>query len=427
MRCRRTISKALSLSLAAALLGTAMMHAAEFPPVDKLPAQEWPDPLVMFNGKRVTSKEQWFKERRPELKALFQYYMYGYAPPGPKKIEARVERTDPRALDGKATLKEIAIALGGPEAPRLHLMLVIPNGRKGPAPVFMGLNFRGNHTLLDDPNIRLPTAWMPGRFPHVKDNRALESGRGTRVDVWAIDQTIARGYAVATCYCGDIDPDRPDFSDGVHPHYLKAGEKLGPHDWGTIAAWAWGLQRIVDYLVSDRAIDKDRIAVVGHSRLGKTALLAAALDERIALAIPLQAGCGGTAPSRGKVGESVKQINDHFPHWFNDTFPLFNEQVKRLPFDQHCLVALVAPRPVLFSNAVEDTWANPEGQFRVLKAADPVYRFLGVQGLEAERMPPVNKLVNSRLGYYIRPGKHSMTRGDWKIFLDFADKHLGKK
>ena len=238
---------------------------------------------------------------------------------------------------------------------------------------------------------------------------------------------IDRGYAVATFYSGDIDPDRPDFTDGVHPHFFPTGQSQRVVDsWGTIAAWAWGIHRAVDYLVTDPDLDAKRIAVVGHSRLGKTALLAAALDERIALAIPHQAGCGGTAPSRGKVGESVKQINDRFPHWFNDVFKQFNEQPDRLPFDQNSLVALVAPRPVLFTNAVEDTWANPDGQFEVLAAADPVYRFLGSEGLGARTVPEPGKLLDSRLGYFIRPGKHSMTREDWRVFLDFADKHLGK-
>jgi hypothetical protein len=232
---------------------------------------------------------------------------------------------------------------------------------------------------------------------------------------------------VATFYSGDIDPDRADVRQGVQPHYQKPGEtKGGPHAWGTIAAWAWGVQRAVDYLITDPNLDRTRIAVVGHSRLGKTALLAAALDERIAMAIPLQAGCGGTAPSRGKIGESVKQINDHFPHWFNTTFKEFNNSPDRLPFDQNCLVALVAPRPVLFANATEDTWANPQGQFQVLLAADPVYRLLGAEGLAVNQIPESNKLIASRLGYYIRPGKHSMTRGDWKIFLDFADRQFGK-
>jgi len=410
--------------LAAALVFLASLPAAalaaDLPEVAQLPAQpNLPDPLVFFSGKRVETREQCEKERRPELKQLFQHYMYGYLPDFPLRIQAKVEREDPNALAGRATLREVTIRIGPPEVPAIHLLLVIPNGHKGKAPVFVGMNFSGNHALLDDPAIRLPEAWMYPNHPGVVNNRATDAGRGKEPDVWAIDQTIDRGYAVATFYNGDVDPDRADKREGIRPYLAEKGAKPA-----TIATWAWGIQRAVDYLVTVKELDPKRIAVVGHSRLGKTALLAAAMDERIALAIPLQAGCGGTAPSRGKMGESVKQINDHFPHWFNDEFKKFNSQPEKLPFDQNCLVALCAPRPVLFANAVEDTWANPEGQFQVLKAADPVYRFLGVEGLAAEKMPEVNKLVDSRLGYFIRPGKHSMTRADWKVFLDYADKNL---
>jgi hypothetical protein len=409
------------------LLGTAPAAAAKFPEVGKLPAQpEMPDPLVMFDGERVASKEQWVSKRRPELKALFQHYMYGYLPAAPAKIGVRVERENPKFFGGKATKKEVTISLGPRGCPPIHLLLVIPNQRKGPAPVFLGMNFCGNHALVKDPDVPLPTGWMYPNQPGVKNNRATEAGRGKQVDVWALEQSIDRGYAVATFYNGDIDPDRKDVREGIRPFFQKKGQKSGPHAWGTIAAWAWGLHRAVDYLVTDNAIDKNRIAVVGHSRLGKTALLAGALDERIALVIPHQAGCGGTAPSRGKVGESVTRINSSFPHWFNGTFKEFNDKPQRLPFDQNCLAALMAPRPVLFSNAVADSWANPEGQFQVLKAADPVYRLLGVEGLQAKKMPRAGKLISSPLGYYLRPGQHSMTREDWKIFLDFADKRMGK-
>jgi hypothetical protein len=409
-----------------AVTGAAAAGAESFPEASALPSRpELPDPLVMFSGKRVESRDEWFSKRRPELKDLFQYYMYGYMPPPPAKIEATVDREERDYFGGKATLREVTIAFGPPKTPRIHLLMLIPNARK-PAPTFLGLNFAGNHAVLKDPKIPLPEVWMRPGSPGVEQNRATDAGRGTQVDVWAVEQSIDRGYAVALFYHGDVDPDRNDFTDGVHPHYFKPGQtKPGPHDWGTIAAWAWGFHRAVDYLVTDKDIDAKRIAVVGHSRLGKTALLAAAFDERIALAIPLQAGCGGTAPSRGKIGESVAQINKGFPHWFDAEFKTFNDQPDRLPFDQHCLIALVAPRPVLLANAVEDTWANPAGQFEMLKAADPVYRLLGVPGLAADQMPPVGKLVDSRLGYYIRPGKHSMTKGDWKVFLDFADKQWG--
>jgi hypothetical protein len=403
--------------------------AADLPPVSKLPSRpELPDPLVMLNGERVTSKEQWLTRRRPELKELFQHYQYGYLPPA-VKVETRVEREDRKAFAGKATLKEVTVSFGPSGTPPIHLLLVVPNERKGPAPVFVGMNFCGNHAVVKDPAVRLPTTWTYPNRKGVKNNRATEEGRGTEVDTWALDQSLERGYAVATFYNGDVDPDRADVREGIQPHLAKLNlTKPGPHDWGTIAAWAWGIHRAVDYLVTDKDLDAKRIIVVGHSRLGKTALLAAAFDERIALAIPHQAGCGGTAPSRttNPKAETVKRINTSFPHWFNGTFKEFNDQVDRLPFDQHCLAALVAPRPLLYTNAVEDQWANPEGQFQMLQAADPVYRLLGVGGLEAKQMPEVGKLVDSRLGYWIRPGKHAMTRADWKVFLDFADKHLGK-
>jgi len=156
------------------------------------------------------------------------------------------------------------------------------------------------------------------------------------------------------------------------------------------------------------------------------ALSIAAFDERIAMAFPHQAGCGGSAPSRSQVGESVKAINDHFPHWFNAQFKLFNDAPERLPFDQNCLVALCAPRPVLFTAATGDQWSNPTGQFQVLQAADSVYRFLGTEGLAVKEMPPVGKLVSNRLGYYVREGKHSMTPDDWTVFMDYADSQWRK-
>ncbi len=220
-----------------------------------------------------------------------------------------------------------------------------------------------------------------------------------------------------------MDPDRQEVSQGLYA-WLAGGDpgRNNPTNRGTIAAWAWGYQRCVDYLVTDPDLDPNRIAALGHSRNGKTALLATATDPRIAMAFPHQAGCGSSAPSRGNVGESVKQINDRFPHWFNAEFKQFNDAPERLPFDQNCLLALCAPRPVLFSAAQGDQWANPAGQFEVLKAADGVYRFLGSPGLAVQQMPPIGKLVDSPLGYYQRQGKHSMTADDWRVFMDVADR-----
>ena len=404
-----------------AFIGSAA--GGDFPDSAKLPAKaDLPDPLVLFNGNAVTTKEQWFKERRPELKKLFEHYMFGASPPAPKVI-AKFERIDKNALGGKATLKEITLTFAGIDGPKIHLLLVVPNKRTGPAPVFVGMNFAGNHTALDDPKIQLNPNWMyAGKG--VKDNHATEATRGTQKNVWNIEDAIDRGYAVATFYSGDIDADRKDVRDGVQKYFGK------DYDWSTIAAWAWGYSRVIDYLVTDPDIDATKIIAVGHSRNGKTALLAGAFDERIAVVIPHQAGCGGSAPSRRrgeKNAESVKRINTTFPHWFNARFKEFNEEPDRLPFDQHCLIAMCAPRPVLLSNAVEDTWANPTGQFELLLAADPVYRLVGSKGLGAKKMPEVGKLLASPLGFFMREGKHSMNRQDWAAFLDFADKHVKAK
>jgi len=395
--------------------------AESFPPVSELPLRpETPDPLVMVDGTPVTSKKEWFEKRRPELKALFQHYMYGWFPP-PVKVTGKTTYTDRNFFDGKATLKLATISLGKAPAPQVHLLMVIPNRRNKPAPVFLGMNFSGNHTLVADPKVPVTAAWMLPELPHVVDNHATEAGRGQEADTWALEQSIDRGYAVATYYCGDVELDKTNAGGGVREmiHVPRA-----PDDWGTIAAWAWGMQRVMDYLARDRDIDSKRIALVGHSRLGKAALLAGAFDERAALVIPLQAGCGGTAPSRGRTGESVKQINTRFPEWFCGVFKQFNDQPERLPFDQDCLIALCAPRPVLLGAAVEDTWANPSGAFEMLQAAGGAYRLTGAEGLAAQTMPGTNQVIDSNLGFFIRPGKHSMTRGDWKVFLDFADKHL---
>lgn len=393
-----------------------------------LPVQtNLPNPLKPFaDGKQYTARD-WRRDARPWLIRRFSHYMYGEAPPRPAKPDFHIDSVDPHCLGGKATRKEISIRLArGADAPVLHLMLLLPNDVKGRVPVFLGPNFCGNHTTLADPQVPLSGSWMPGFCKGCENGKALEASRGTAIEAWSAEMVIGRGYGLATFYNGDVEPDQAGAKEGIRAWYAKqAGEGKGPaYDWGAIAAWAWGMQRALDYVVTDPKVDAKRVIALGHSRNGKTALLAAAFDERFAAAIPIQAGCGGTAPSRGTVGESVKRINDVFPHWFNARFKKFNEQVARLPFDQHELIALVAPRPVLLPNATEDTWANPAGQFEMLVAADPVYRLLGSPGLASTNMPPTGQLLNSPLGYFIRPGKHSVTAVDWAAILDFTDRQL---
>jgi hypothetical protein len=414
------------------VLALVLLGQRDFPAPASLPARaELPDPLVSFDGKKIETREQWEQERKPELKALFQHYMYGVLPPK-VEVTAAVRRTDEGAFGGKATLKEVVLTVGE-KGPKWDLLLVVPNKRAGPSPVFLGLNFSGNHAIVADPAMTIPSTWMrQGKGDDVVNNRATEKGRGKAVGTWALEQSIDRGYAVASCYYGDIFPDKADMNDGLFPYFHKPqpGQKSpGDTGPGAIAMWAWGLHRIIDYLVTIPELDKTRVCVTGHSRLGKTALLAAAFDDRIALSIPHQAGCGGTGPSRSKnpKAETVARINASFPHWFDDHFKKFNDQVDRIPFDQHCLVALCAPRPVLYTNGIDDQWANPDGQLEMLKAASPVYKLYGKEGVAATEMPPLGKLVDSTLGYYCRTGPHVSDPDYWKTFLDYADSRLTKK
>ncbi|MCE5186721.1 MAG: acetylxylan esterase [Planctomycetaceae bacterium] len=398
------------------VLMAVVSFGVDWPGVEKLPeVKGLPNPLVMFDGTPVKTTEQWRTQRRPELISLFEYYMYGKAPAAPDNLTFTVE-ADKSIFDGKAVRRIVTLRFGPEGTPPVSLLLVTPAKPDKPVPVFIGLGLVRDKNALDDPNALLPDGSPWARY--------------WKESIKNIEHAVDRGYAVAVMFPQEICPDIKEgdeaFVKGIHRGYMKAGQtRPGPHEWAAIAAWAWGLQRGVDYLVQDSSVDAKRIIVVGHSRFGKTALLAGALDERIALAIPSQAGCGGTAPSRTQVGEKVARINTVFPHWFNDTFKQFNDKVEKLPFDQHCLMALVAPRPLLLTCATEDEWSNPHGQFDMLTAAAPVYELLGVKdALASKEFPKENILIDSRLGYFIRPGKHSVTTDDWNAWMDFADKQL---
>jgi len=396
----------------------------------KVPAYTLPDPLLCVDGTKVGDAKTWQTKRRPELLRLFEEHVYGRTPRKPHGV-TRYEVTSlaTNAFGGKATRKEITVWLTGTSGgPSFNLLLYVPNTVRQPVPAFLGLNFGGNLAVSTDLGIRRSDRWMiEGRLGCVTNNRATEACRGKEASQWQVEKILARGYALATVYYGDFEPDFAEgWKLGVRAALSKAGTNtvFKPDEWGAIGAWAWGLSRAMDYLETDGAIDPKRVALIGHSRLGKTALWAGASDERFAIVISNDSGEGGAALARRRFGERTGDLNRRFPHWFCGNFKQYSEREDALPVDHHELIALIAPRPVYVASAEEDRWADPRGEFLAAKGAEPVYRLFGKAGLGVEEMPPVNHPVGEFIGYHIRTGKHDVTEYDWEQYLAFADRHF---
>ncbi len=389
------------------------VDAGRFPAVDDLPAsEELPDPFeTFFDPMRIETAEQWRDVRRPELLELFQHYVYGFLPEA-VPVEATV--TDEALLfDASVSYTEVSLAYGPSEVTPISLAIFRPVGVTD-APVLLALNKCGNQSLSFEEAVRETTSWIQSD---------CELTRGFRDSLWPIEAIVARGYALVTFHESDVDPDDVndrEFEDGVHPHFAL-DDVPEEARWAMISAWAYGLSRAIDYLQTAE-VDATRIATVGHSRRGKAALWAAALDERIAMTIPHQSGTAGATLSRSYLGESVFIINAAFPHWFDGVFNTFANRETQLPIDQHLLIGLVAPRAVFVTNGAADDWADPPGALRAVQAAAPIWELLGSPGLVAddEGIPT----QEGPLSWFERPGDHSLLASDWELFMDFADLHL---
>ena len=395
----------------------------------KVPPYTLPDALICRDGSLVTDAKTWNEKRRPELLELFKSQMHGRSPDKPDGLFFKIESDDTKALNGLATRLEIAIHLAqDADAPQIHLLLYIPNNAKTPVPVFISPNFDGNHSIDADPKISIREEWTwNGKEKRDALVRPAESTRGKSTGRWELETIIKRGFALATFARNEVEPDYAQgWTHGIRGYYLrKSGKKeFAPDDWGAVAAWAWACSRALDYLETDKAIDAKHAIVLGHSRLGKAALWAGASDPRFALVISNDSGEGGAALARRWYGETTAVINRSFPHWFCANFKQYGGNEAALPFDQHELLALVAPRPLYVASAEEDRWSDPKGEFLSAKFAGPVYKLFGKTGVNVDDLPAVNTPVGETIGYHIRTGKHDVTDYDWNQYLNFAERHF---
>lgn len=361
-----------------------------------------PDPFVAEDGTPIKSAAGWFGGRRAEVLDLFRTDVFGRnIVERPDSLTFSVEALLPGAPNGRADGRIVQIGYEGPGGKgTIRLSLFVPKDTPGPVPVFLLIC-----------------------------NRAVEDLGLDRTEpspFWPVESIVARGYATAAFQVADIDPDEhDDFKNGLHGIFDTPGQPRSGDAWGTIAAWAWGASRCIDYFEEADDIDHRRVAVLGHSRGGKTALWCGAQDQRVALTISNESGCTGAAIARRCRGETIQDINERFPHWFCRNYRHYNGHEETLPVDQHMLIALLAPRLAYIASATDDAWSDPEGEFEGGLFANPVYELLGETGLAASTMPPPDTPIHDgRIGYHIRSGGHDLAAYDWACYLDYADRWL---
>lgn len=423
-------------TLPVALLCAAILPATAQPPkratiMDEAQVAPYtlPDPLVCEDGSPVLDAQTWREKRRPEILRLCENEWFGKTPIGkPKAMRFVVREEKKDARGGKATRLRVALLYTGKEdGPQTELLIYLPNHVKGKVPIILALSFDGNFATTEEADIPLPHHWVNGLGIQLKEHLPAESMRGSNSHSWPYDYALEHGFGVATAGYGDVEPDYPGGDKLGYRSAIKAFQNGGGSRMGTVGAWAWSLSRCVDYLGTNPRVDAKKIAIQGHSRLGKAALWAAAQDERIALVISNESGAGGAALNKRIFGETVGDLARRFPHWFCPNFAKYSENEDAMPVDSHELISLIAPRPVLITSAVEDRWSDPKGEFLAAVAADPVYRLLGGDGVGSTQWPEAPGFVPGKIGYWIRQGKHDVLLEDWKTYIAFAESHFRSK
>lgn len=385
-----------------------------------------PDPLIFLNGEKVKSREDW-QTRREEIIKLYNENIYGYSPAPSKNMSYKVVEEDRNALNGKAVRKQVEInLLGREDGPKINMLLYLPAKVKKPVPLFLGLSFFPVHEVYTDKKIIIHGEWdrRKTKTKIIPDEESRGTAKG-----WEIDKCLDRGYGIAIIYYCDIEPDFVGgVKYGIKPYFYKEGQtESKANEWGAISEWAWGLSRTMDYLEKDMEIDSKRVIIVGHSRLGKTALWAGAQDKRFAAVVSNCSGEMGAALSRRNFGETVDAIANKFPHWFCENFQKYKKHWNDLPVDSHMLISLIAPRPVFINTGSEDPDSDPKGQFLAAVAAGPVFRLLGKDDLGTSQMPALDAPVYHTLSFQIHKGIHAVLSEDWDKFLNFADKFVKNK
>jgi hypothetical protein len=393
----------------------------------KVPNYTLPDPLILRNGEKVRDAKTWTTRRRPEILSIYESEVFGKSPAAPAKLNFEVASVDRAALGGKAVRKLVTVYLSdktaGPTTMKMNLLVYLPAGAKGPAPVFLGLSFAGIWTVAADPGVPLGEEWV--RKPQSREYEKLpaaEARRGAAAQQWQVEQILSAGYGLAVFYYDEVEPDfTGGMKHGIRPLFFKPGQTEPAMDnWGAISAWSWAASRAMDYLEKDKDVDAKRVALFGHSRLGKTALWTGARDTRFSIVISNESGEGGAAISRRDYGERTRNLNTSFPYWFDGNFKKYNDREDEMPFDSNLLLSLIAPRGLYVASAEEDRWSDPKGEFLGAANASAVWGLFGKKGIGTMEMPGLHAPVGMNVRYHIRAGKHDVTAYDWDQYLKFA-------